>query len=84
MLALAILGNGLPDYVTKSRMSSIPVTGMFFALCAFTVPAIMLGTRNLIYGSNKVAPALGIVLNLIYLVSFVAFFLMFIVLKVPD
>jgi hypothetical protein len=84
MLALVMLGNGLPNYMTKSGMSSIPVTGAFFALSAFTFPAILLGIRNLIYNPNKVAPALGIALNLVYLVSFLIFFLMFIVLKVPN
>ena len=83
-LAMAMLGNGLPNYMNKTAMSSIPTTGAFFALSAFTFPAIMLGIRSLIYTPNKVAPALGIALNLVYLVSFLIFFLMFIVLKVPN
>lgn len=82
LLITSILGGGVPDYMTKSRMTSIPLTGAFFGVCAFSAVALMLGIRGVIYGKNKLAPALGIALNLIYLVGFVVFFIMLIVLKV--
>ncbi|MDB5048861.1 MAG: hypothetical protein JWO30_1932 [Fibrobacteres bacterium] len=82
LVILGVLGGGVPDYMTRSRMTSIPLTGAFFGLWAFCFPAIMLGIRNLIYSPHKVAPALGIALNLVYMVGFLIFFLMLIVLKV--
>lgn len=84
ILIVSILGGGVPDYMIKARMTSIPLTGAFFGVCAFSVPATFIGIRGVIYGKNKLAPALGIALNVAYLISFIVFFIMLIVLKVAS
>jgi TRAP-type C4-dicarboxylate transport system permease small subunit len=84
LLGVTLFANGMPDYIKMSGMTSIPLAGAFFGVCAFSAAAILLGLRGVIYGSNKVAPALGIAFNLVYLVVFVGFFIMLIPLKATN
>ena len=56
----------------------------FFALFMPAMPALLLGVRQLIYGSNKIAPAFGVIFNLAYILGFVCFFFLFFVTRSTD
>jgi hypothetical protein len=84
LLALALFHDGLPDYDVRSKLSSILLTFAFFGLWGISIPALLLGVRNLIYGPNKLAPALGVALNFAYLVVFAAGFILLIVSKATN
>ncbi|HKP98451.1 MAG TPA: hypothetical protein VJ385_22160 [Fibrobacteria bacterium] len=84
LVAAALFDHGLPEsMMVYHTPAALMITG-FFALSALAVPALLLGVRNVIYNSNKVAPALGILANLVYLVTFVAFFVLFFVVKTVN
>lgn len=79
--AVALFNNGLPESAAISHApAALMITG-FFALCLPAVPALLLGIRHVVLSSNKVAPALGIVFNGLYLVGFIGFFVMFFVVR---
>lgn len=79
--AVALFDNGLPDSAAQPHAAAALLLTAFFALCMPAFPAMLLGIRHVLYSSNKVAPALGIVFNGVYLVVFFAFFVMFFVVK---
>jgi hypothetical protein len=81
MVGVALFNNGLPESMTIPHAPAAILTSTMFALTAFSVPAMLLGIRHLIYNPNKVAPALGILFNLVYLVGFIAFFVLVFVVK---
>jgi hypothetical protein len=84
MVGVALFNNGLPAAMTIPHTPAALMTSALFALTAFTIPAMLLGVRHLIYNPNKLAPALGILFNLAYLLGFVAFFLLVFVVKTVN
>jgi hypothetical protein len=84
MVGVALFNTGLPKAMTIPHTPQALMTTSLFALTAFSVPAMLLGVRHLIYNPNKVAPALGILFNLVYLLGFVAFFLLVFVVKTVN
>jgi len=78
---VALYNHGLPDSAAESHVPAALLITALFALVMPSVPAMLLGARHLIYGSNKVAPALGILFNGLYLLGFVLFFVFFFIVK---
>jgi len=76
-LAFILLFNsGLPFFFRKDALGSSLFLVAFFGLSMVTVPAMLLGVRQLIYSSNKFFPAIGVAFNLVYLVGFLSFFVL--------
>jgi hypothetical protein len=81
VVAMALFNNGLPQSAAMPHAPAALLLTAFFALSLPSFPAMLLGIRHVIYGSNKVAPALGIAFNGIYLFGFLVFFVLFFVVK---
>ncbi|MDB5106863.1 MAG: hypothetical protein JWP91_4552 [Fibrobacteres bacterium] len=74
--AVSLFDHGLPYWSSKDTLHSGLLLTAFFGLCLPAIPAILLGIRHILYGSNKVAPALGVAFNILYILGFGLFFVM--------
>ena len=84
LIAVALFDHGLPESMMVYHTPAALMITSLFALSALSVPAMLLGVRNVIYNSNKLAPAIGIVANLVYLVGFASFFILVFVVKTVN
>jgi hypothetical protein len=73
---ILLMDNGLPYYFREDAVHSSLLLVAFFALCMPAVPAILLGVRQLFLEPAKVIPAMGVLINLVYLAGFTGFFIL--------
>jgi hypothetical protein len=73
---IMLMDKGLPYFFLEDAMHSSLLLVAFFALSMLAFPAILLGVRHLFLDSNKVIPALGVMLNVVYLLGFFSFFVL--------
>lgn len=74
--AILLFDKGLPFYFLEDAMHSSLLLVAFFALSMFAVPAMLLGVRQIVLSADKVIPAMGILLNIVYLLGFLSFFIL--------
>ncbi len=71
---ILLLEIGLPESMADTHGKAALCIWALFASILPTIPALLLAVRQTIYLPNKIAPALGVVFNGLYLVGFVTFF----------
>jgi hypothetical protein len=74
--AVLLFDNGLPFYFLDDAMHSSLLLVAFFALSMVAFPAILLGVRQIVLSANKFVPAMGLLLNTVYLLGFLSFFIL--------
>lgn len=67
---------GLPYYFLEDALHSSLLLVAFFSLSMPAVPAMLLGVRQIVLSSDKVIPAIGLLLNLVYFLGFLSFFIL--------
>ena len=74
--AILLFDKGLPYYFVEDVLHSSLLLVAFFALSMPAVPAMILGVRQIVLSDSKVIPAMGLLLNLVYFVGFLSFFIL--------
>jgi hypothetical protein len=73
---ILLMDKGLPYFFLEDAVHSSLLLVAFFALCMPAVPAILLGIRQLFLEPGKLIPAMGVLLNVAYLIGFAGFFVL--------
>ena len=74
--AVLLFDKGLPYYFLDDATHSSLLLVAFFGLSMLAVPALLLGVRQIVLSADKVIPAMGLLLNLVYLLGFLSFFIL--------
>lgn len=74
--AVLLFDEGLPYYFLEDATHSSLLLVAFFALSMLAIPALLLGVRQIVLSADKVIPAMGLLLNMVYLLGFLSFFIL--------
>ncbi len=74
--AILLFDKGLPYYHLADATQSSLLLVAFFALSMLAIPALLLGVRQIVLSADKLIPAMGVLLNMVYLLGFLSFFIL--------
>jgi hypothetical protein len=74
--AILLFDKGLPYYFLEDATHSSLLLVAFFAMSMLAFPAMLLGVRQIVLSADKVIPAMGLLLNIVYLLGFLSFFVL--------